>query len=97
MYLNDLVCSYFRCRSACDSAALRNFRLLQMLSALQVPTEAALLRSPHLFAPSVEGGKTALTAVCTTENACTVDRRKLVCTDGRYAERQRAVEVSQIV
>ena len=68
MYLNDLVCSYFRCRSACDSAAFSNFRLLWMLSALQVPTEAALLRSPRLFAPSVEGGRTALAAVRTTGN-----------------------------
>ena len=45
----------------------------------------------------VEGGRTALTAVCTTENACTVDRRKLVCTDGRYAERQQVIGVGQIV
>ena len=62
-----------------------------MLSALQVPTKAALLRSPRLFALLAEGGRTALAAVRTTENACTVDRRKLVCTDGRYAERQRII------
>ena len=49
------------------------------------------------IALSVEGGRTALTAVRTTENACTADRRKLGCTDGRYAERQRVVEVHQIV
>ena len=68
-----------------------------MLSALQVPTGAALLRSPRLFAPSVEGGEIVLAAAGTTENACTTDRRKLGCTDGRYAERQRVVEVHQIV
>ena len=68
-----------------------------MLSALQVPTGAALLRSPRLFAPSVEGGEIVLAAAGTTENVCTTDRRKLGCTDGRYAERQRVVEVHQIV
>ena len=80
-----------RCRSACDSAAFSNLRLLWILSTLQVPTEATLLRSPRLFALLAEGGRTALAAVRTTENACTVDRRKLVCTDGRYAERQRII------
>ena len=92
MYLNDLVCSYFRCRSACDSAAFSNFRLLWILSTLQVPTRAASLRSPRLFALSVEGGRTALAAAGTTENVCTTDRRKLGCTDGRSAERQRMQE-----
>ena len=50
LYLNDLVCSYLRCRFACDSAAFSNFRLLWILSDLRVPTVAALLRSPRLFA-----------------------------------------------
>ena len=50
-----------------------------------------------MFALSVEGDYTALAAVGTTENACTTDRRKLGCTDGRLAERQRVVEVHQIV
>ena len=85
------------CRFACVSAAFSNLRLLCILSDLQVPTKAALLRSPRLFALSVEGGRTALAAAGTTENACTVDRRKLGCTCARSAERQRAVEVSQIV
>ena len=52
---------------------------------------AALLRSPRLFAPSVEGGRTALAAAGTTENTCTVDRRKLGCTCARSAERQRII------
>ena len=97
LYLYDLVCSYLRCRFACVSAVFSNFRLLWILSDLQVPTGAALLRSPRLFAPSVEGGEIVLAAVRTTENACTADRRKLGCTDGRSAERQRVVEVHQIV
>ena len=63
-----------------------------MLSALQVPTGAALLRSPRLFAPSVEGGEIVLAAAGTTENACTTDRRKLGCTCARSAERQRMQE-----
>ena len=45
-----------------------------------------------LFALSVEGGKTSLAAAGTTENVCTTDRRKLGCTDGRSAERQRMQE-----
>ena len=92
LYLYDLVCSYLRCRFACVSAVFSNFRLLWILSDLQVPTGAALLRSPRLFAPSVEGGEIVLAAAGTTENACTTDRRKLGCTDGRYAERQRMQE-----
>ena len=91
LHLNDLICSYPRCRSACVSAVFSNFRLLWMLSALRVPTRAALLRSPRLFAPSVEGGRTALAAAGTTENTCTVDRRKLGCTSARSAERQRII------
>ena len=59
-----------RCRSACVSAAFCNFRLLRMLSALQVPTGAALLRSPRLFAPSVEGGEIVLAAAGITGNVC---------------------------
>ena len=54
LYLDDLTCSYLRCRFACDSLALRNFRLLRMLSDLQVPAKAALLRSPRLLALSVD-------------------------------------------
>ena len=58
-YLNDLSCSYLRCRFACDSAAFSNSRLLWILSDLQVPTKAALLRSPRLLALSAEGDYTA--------------------------------------
>ena len=54
LYLDDLTCSYLRCRFACDSLALRNFRLLRMLLDLQVPAKAALLRSPRLLALSVD-------------------------------------------
>ena len=61
MYLNDLTFFYLRCRFACVSLALRNLRLLWMLSALQVPTKAALLRSPRLLHYPVEGDYTAPT------------------------------------
>ena len=54
MYLNDLTFFYLRCRFACVSEVLRNFRLLRMLSDLQVPAKAALLRSPRLLALSVD-------------------------------------------
>ena len=47
LYLNDLTFFYLRCRFACDSLALRNHRLLRILSILLVPAKAALLRSPH--------------------------------------------------
>ena len=45
--LYDLAYFYFRCRFACDSLALRNFRLLRIVSILLLPAEAALLRSPR--------------------------------------------------
>ena len=38
-----------RCRSACDSAALCNFRLLWTLSALQVPAKARHCCARHAF------------------------------------------------
>ena len=38
-----------RCRSACDSAVLCNFRLLRMLSALQVPARARHCCARHAF------------------------------------------------
>ena len=47
LYLNDLVCIYLRCRFACDSAALRNFRLLRIFAVLLLPAKAALLSSPQ--------------------------------------------------
>ena len=43
MVLHDLVCFYLRCRFACDSVALRNFRLLWTCTDLLLPAEAALL------------------------------------------------------
>ena len=54
LLLYDLTFFYLRCRFACDSLALRNFRLLRMLSDLQVPAKAALLRSPRLLELSVD-------------------------------------------
>ena len=108
MYLNDLTFFYYPLplflrvgslpqspstldsidlAGACQGAAsLRSPRLF----ALSV--EVVELRSPRLFALSVEGGRTALAAAGTTENVCTTDRRKLGCTDGRSAERQRMQE-----
>ena len=44
--LNDLTFFYLRCRSACVLLALRNFRLLLILSILLMSAKAALLRSP---------------------------------------------------
>ena len=47
LVLNDLTYFYLRCRFACDSLALRNFRLLRIVSILLLPAEAVLLRSPR--------------------------------------------------
>ena len=58
--LYDLAYFYFRCRFACDSLALRNFRLLWTCTDLLLPAEAALL---------------ALAAVRTIEIACVVGGR----------------------
>ena len=55
--LYDLAYFYFRCRFACDSLALRNFRLLWTCTDLLLPAEAALL---------------ALAAVRTTKMICIV-------------------------
>ena len=60
LYLNDLTYFYLRCRFACDSVALRNFRLLWTCTDLLLPAEAALL---------------ALAAVRTIEIACIVGGR----------------------
>ena len=57
LYLNDLTYFYLRCRFACDSLALRNFRLLWTCTDLLLPAEAALL---------------ALAAVRTTKTICIV-------------------------
>ena len=82
MHLNDL--TYFYCPLP---LCLRIGSLQQFPSTLDFINLAGAYR----------GGIAALAAVRTTRNACTADRRKLVCTDGRSAERQRAVEGSQIV
>ena len=58
--LYDLAYFYFRCRFACDSLPLRNFRLLQICTNLPLPAKAALL---------------ALAAVRTIEIACVVRGR----------------------
>ena len=74
-YLNDLSCSYLRCRFACDSAAFSNSRLLWILSDLQVPTKAALLRSPRLLALSAEGDYTAPTLRFESGSGCKKQRQ----------------------
>ena len=43
LYLNDLTYFYLRCRFACDSLPLRNFRLLWICTILLLPAKAALL------------------------------------------------------
>ena len=59
MYLDDLTIFYLRCRFACDSLPLRNFRLLQIFAVLFLPAKAALLALAAIFAPSVDGDYTA--------------------------------------
>ena len=49
--LYDLAYFYFRCRFACVSEVLRNFRLLWILSILLLPAKAALLCSPQYALP----------------------------------------------
>ena len=51
VYLNDLTIFYLRCRFACDSLPLRNFRLLWIFAVLLLTAEAALLRSPQYALP----------------------------------------------
>ena len=53
--LYDLACFYLRCRFACDSLPLRNFRLLQICTNLLLPAKAALLALAAIFALSVDG------------------------------------------
>ena len=53
--LYDLAYFYFRCRFACDSLPLRNFRLLQIYTNLPLPAKAALLALAAIYALSVDG------------------------------------------
>ena len=61
--LSSLLRSRCGCRSACVSAALRNFLLLWILSTLQVPTEAALLRSPRTHTKNRPRQRSVLSSV----------------------------------
>ena len=58
--LYDLAYFYFRCRFACDSLPLRNFRLLQICTNLPLPAKAALLALAALSSASVDGDYCAL-------------------------------------
>ena len=51
--LYDLAYFYFRCRFACDSLPLRNFRLLQIFTVLSA--EAALLALAAIWRLTVDG------------------------------------------
>ena len=53
--LYDLAYFYFRCRFACDSLPLRNFRLLQIFTVLFLPAEAALLALAAIWRLTVDG------------------------------------------
>ena len=56
--LYDLAYFYLRCRFACDSLPLRNFRLLQICTNLPLPAKAALLALAAIYALSVVGDYT---------------------------------------
>ena len=93
MYLNDLTFFYYPLPLFLRVGSLpQSPSTLDSIDLAGACQGAASLRSPRLFALSVEGGRTALAAAGTTENVCTTDRRKLGCTDGRSAERQRMQE-----
>ena len=53
--LYDLAYFYFRCRFACDSLPLRNFRLLQIFTVLFLSAEAALLALAVIWRLTVDG------------------------------------------
>ena len=55
VYLNDLTIFYLRCRFACDSLPLRNFRLLQIFTVLFLSAEAALLALAAIWRLTVDG------------------------------------------
>ena len=97
MYLNDLAYFYYPLPLCLRFVSLQQFLPTLDFISLASAYRGGIAALAAFVALSAEGGRTALTAVCTTENACTVDRRKLGCTDGRLAERQRVVGASQIV
>ena len=53
--LYDLAYFYFRCRFACDSLPLRNFRLLQIFTVLFLSAETALLALAAIWRLTVDG------------------------------------------
>ena len=55
LLLYDLTFFYLRCRFACDSLPLRNFRLLQIFTVLFLPAEAALLALAVIWRLTVDG------------------------------------------
>ena len=92
MYLNDLAYFYYPLPLCLRFVSLQQFLPTLDFISLASAYRGGIAALAAFVALSAEGGRTALTAVCTTENACTVDRRKLGCTDGRSAERQRMQE-----
>ena len=97
MYLNDLAYFYYPLPLCLRFVSLQQFLPTLDFISLASAYRGGIAALAAFVALSAEGGRTALTAVCTTENACTVDRRKLGCTSTRSAERQRIVGVGQIV
>ena len=55
LLLYDLTFFYLRCRFACDSLPLRNFRLLQIFTVLFLSAEAALLALAVIWRLTVDG------------------------------------------
>ena len=97
MLQDDLTCFYYPLPLCLRFVSLQQFLPTLDFISLASAYRGGIAALAAFVALSAEGGRTALTAVCTTENACTVDRRKLGCTATRSAERQRVVEVHQIV
>ena len=54
LLLYDLTFFYLRCRFACDSLPLRNFRLLQIFTVLFLSAEAALLALAAIWRLTVD-------------------------------------------
>ena len=97
MYLNDLVCSYFRCRSADLAPVQPNFLLsaVQAFSVVPAAVSAVLPPSTDGANKCGERSNAALVGTCKADNI--QSRRKLLKTADTQAERQRVVEGSQIV
>ena len=92
MLQDDLTCFYYPLPLCLRFVSLQQFPPTLDFIRLASAYRGGIAALAAFVALSAEGGRTALTAVCTTENACTVDRRKLGCTDARSAERQRIIE-----